>query len=361
MLGFLAHYGPFGVGGLVVVVVVLMASWSVLLRLPGDRWLPTATAADVLRIKVLARPHPKSRGRLLAEAVRRASPIHAFVGPNGGGKSLAMVATTLPTLDGIPWTCDNPAHLHTGAGVFSGVRRVLSTVPLFDPDTEQPHPLCDLFTDYRQLLTVEHADVLMDEVTGVASARQSQGLPVQVENLLVQLRRRDVVLRWTSPDFARADKVMREVTQHVTYCTGSMSAPRSADGRLWRERRLFRWATYSGQDFEEFTVSKRDGLKPEAVQHVWRPGIRAERAYRTLLGVSALGVATEGGMCLHCGGRRSLPKCGCPGGDLGPLVVEDVTASGSRTRRVVDAAAPPASEARTEPRQEPRRRARAGT
>jgi hypothetical protein len=342
VLGLLPYLAAFLLTALGLYIGVV----SVLRRVPS-KVLPTANRADELLVRFSCRPFPtlagdrrKSYGKnALAEAVRRAAPIHAFVGPNGGGKSLAMVHSTLETLDGIPWECDNPAHAHTQNGVTAGMRRVLSTVQLLDPATGEPHPLCDLFTDYRQLLDLEHADCLMDEVTGVASARQSQGLPAQVENLLVQLRRRDVVLRWTSPDFARADKVMREVTQLVTYCSGSMPAPRSADGRLWRERRLFKWTSFSGADFEDFTVAKRDGIKPEAAQWLWRPGCRAERAYSTLAGVSALGVATEGGMCLHCGGARSRPKCGCTGvHDLGGGVVEVVDARGTRRWRVAVAA-----------------------
>jgi hypothetical protein len=344
---------PVLAGVVVVVLLLFVAVVSVLRRRPA-RSLAGANAAEAARVRIFCRPHPAGDGarNRLAEAVRVTSPIHAFVGSNGGGKTLAMVHATLPTLAGIAWACDNPDHLHTARGVTSGVRTVLSTVPLLDPASGQAHPLCVLFTDYRQLLEVEHADVLMDEVTGVASARQSSGLPVQVENLLVQLRRRDVVLRWTSPDFARADKVMREVTQHVTYCSGSMEAPRSADGRLWRERRLFKWSTFAGADFEDFTASKRDTLTPEAVQWFWRPGCAAERAYSTLAGVAALGVATEGGMCLHCGGRRSLPRCGCTGTlDLGGGVVEEVDPRGTRRRRVVPGAVRPqgGAEDRTAP------------
>lgn len=321
-----------------VVIVVGLGLVQLLMRFLSrfpSRRIPECDKATGLRIHLRCRPHPlKASGRAdLAAAIRRQAAIHAYVGSNGGGKSLAMVHDTLPTLAGIAWSCENPAHLHVSRdGVVEGVRTVLSTVQLLDADGE-PHPLCTLFTDYRQLLDLEHADVLMDEVTGVASARQSQGLPAQVENLLVQLRRRDVVLRWTSPDFARADKVMREVTQLVTYCAGSMPAPRSADGRLWRERRLFRWTSFHAADFDDFTVSKREKLVPEGHQWFWRPGTEAETAYKTLDSVAALGVATEAGLCLHCGGRRSAPRCGCvTEKDLGNGLVEITDPRGTRRR-----------------------------
>jgi hypothetical protein len=34
-------------------------------------------------------------------------------------------------------------------------------------------------------------------------------------------------------------------------------------------------------------------------------------AYETLDPVLSLGWANEAGMCMNCGGRRSIPKCAC--------------------------------------------------
>ena len=99
--------------------------------------------------------------------LRRGYPIHAYLGTgNGSGKTLLMVHDSLPSLE---------------AG-----RPVLSTVRLLDyknprqcddptctfpghPNHQAAHPLYIPFKDYQQLLDARDCDVLMDEVTGVAS------------------------------------------------------------------------------------------------------------------------------------------------------------------------------------------------
>jgi hypothetical protein len=231
-----------------------------------------------------------------AQTRRRGAAIHAYNGPNGGGKSLCAVYDTLPSLD---------------AG-----RPVLSTVQLLVPSTlatlggDRSHPLCELYTDHRQLLTATGCDVLLDEVTGVASSRESAGLPVQVANRLVQLRRDDVVVRWTAPNYARADLIIREVTQAVTYCTGHLA--RRVDGRLWSQRRLFLWRTYDAREYDAFTANQRERIRPIARQWFWRPGAACEDAYDTLAQVSMVGVANQAGLCIVCGGKRTHPRCACP-------------------------------------------------
>ncbi len=190
---------------------------------------------------------------------RLAVPILAFVGTNGGGKSLAAVYTLLPTLAGQPWECSNADHLHTH-GAACASRRWLSSEPSEVCDCEttwqrveggrrssnwpkappspatgtccppsncatsatwpRSSPYATRLRSFVQLLGVEHTDVLMDEVTGVASSRAHQSLPVQVENLIAQLRRRDARLLWTTPDYGNADNRIRSVTKGVVYCKG---------------------------------------------------------------------------------------------------------------------------------------------
>lgn len=244
-------------------------------------------------------------------AQRRAFAIRGYVGANANGKSLAMVLDTLPSLR-------------------SG-RPVLSNVRLLDFDHPRPcddpscraenhgthmaaHPLWIPLTDYSQLLDARSCDVLLDEVTGIASSRESSSLPVQVVNLLVQLRRRDVMLSWTAPAWARADKVLREVTQAVVHCRGFAPVERPAlDGsqRTWRDRRLFHLRAYDAVAFDDFTAGKRQKLRPAVSQFLWRPGSDAERAYDTLDSVTALGWAMESGLCMACGGKRTVPRCSC--------------------------------------------------
>lgn len=247
-------------------------------------------------------------------AARRGWPIHGYVGPNGSGKTAAMVWDSLPTL---------------AAG-----RAVLSTVRLLDFDNPRPcegcsicngepmpghmqaHPLWIPFTDWEQLLDAESVDVLMDEVTGVASSRESHAMPAPVANKLVQLRRADVVVRWSAPNWARADKIIRECSQAVTYAQGYMPVSVQGEGedRLWRTRRLFKWKTYDAADFEDFTVGKREQLRPLTVDWHWGPRSPVFGAYDTFDAVLSIGTVTDSGRCYRCGGRRSVPQCRCDDG-----------------------------------------------
>lgn len=321
-----------------------------------------------------------NRKSVAAALDREQVPILAFVGGNGGGKSLAAIYTLLPVLAGQEWVCANPDHLHThgtecaarkylssepsevcdcatawevidGArqvielddgGTIAGVRRVLSTVELRDLDNLiEPSPYYERLRSFVQLLGVEHADVLMDEVTGVASSRSHQSLPVQVENLIQQLRRRDARLIWTTPDYGNADNRIRSVTRAVIYCKGfGVDRSTSVEGGKWRPSVLFRWTMYDAAEFDSFTVGKREKLRPMSRQFFYRPGHIVERAYDTLAAVSQLGAAVEGGMCISCGGGRSRAACTCPPDPdrLPPGVTETVTAAGSRKRRFEGAA-----------------------
>src|SRR4051794_20026070 len=149
----------------------------------------------------------------------RGYPIHGFVGPNGAGKSLLVAAATIPTLQGIQWSCDNPDHLHTAEGITHGTRRVLSTMPFVTPSGE-PHPLYVPLTDYSQIISAEHVDLILDEVGGAVGSSTSDDIPMGVKASLQELRRREVVCRWTAPSWARASKILRECSQGVTLTLG---------------------------------------------------------------------------------------------------------------------------------------------
>lgn len=308
--------------------------------------------------------------------------IVVFVGPNGSGKSLVMVEGETNTLGGVEWECWNPDHRHHGpfvrhaaacltceprvfalhsvdsldglgeaqrAGAVCdegaeilaqharGVRRVYSTVPLtLSPGV--PHPLYVPLTDYRQLLTIEHADVLFDEVAGIADASGSASMPVQVVNWQHQLRKRDVRQRVTTPAYARCALPIRQVAQIVVEMRSYF--PAKTAGKLWRPRRLVLATAYDATAFDEFIASdsQRDKLKPLAKGLLWVTDTAAIRHYNSTGQVLSLGHVTESGMCIACGGTRSRPKCGCgedhDGTDLSELVIEtQVTASGTRTKK----------------------------
>jgi hypothetical protein len=229
--------------------------------------------------------------------VRRGYTIHAYVGANGHGKSLAMMHDTKLSMD-------------------KG-RPILSTVKILDPATGQPYRHYIPFRTWDQLLTFEGGDVLMDEIVGIAaSVPGSQGLPIEVQLLLNQLRRRDILLRWTAPSWSRGNIVLREVTQAVTVCRGSWAVyeDRGDDSRLWGMNRLFRWTTYDAMELTQWTDSKEHKLKGVANAWFWRPGSWAEASYDTFDSVD--NVDSGEGYCFNCGGKRPkrvYPNCTCGG------------------------------------------------
>jgi len=235
-----------------------------------------------------------------ARSVRRSKTIRAYVGPNGGGKSLAGVFDLLPSL-------------HRG-------RTALSTVRILDHRTGEEHPLYEQFVDFQQLVGAKHVDVFADEIAGIANSRSSGSLSVPVQNKLLQLRRDDCTLTVTAPNFARTDVIIREVTQAVTECRGYF--PKSvmgSDGEiaLWSPRRIFRWRTYDTIEFDEWTTGKRDRATPLASSWFKGVGSDAFASYDTLDAVSMVRDPGDGDNCLSCGNfipknQRVRCKCGTP-------------------------------------------------
>lgn len=250
----------------------------------------------------------------------------------------------LPTcLGGCVLDAPPPVHCSVGFALIvdhgSGVRRVYSTVPLLGEHGGE-HPLYRPLVDYRQLLTIEHADVLFDEVAGVSDSSDSAGVPVQVTNWLHQLRKRDVRLRVTTPAYSRCSKPIRQIAQVVVDARSFFPEPRQA-GRVWRSRRAMLFTAFDAFEFVDYTETTKDRQKRLAKAAFWRPGSAAERLYNTLGAVLALGHVSDGGMCVVCAGTRSKPKCACPAGaddllDVGRVeYIETVSAAGARVRKAV--------------------------
>ena len=236
---------------------------------------------------------------------RQSYGIHAYVGPNGAGKTLLAISDTIATLE-------------SGRKVLSTCRLLDYTNPrpCDDPDCEcdktdpdrhrAAHPLYIPFRTWRDLLDATHCDVLADEITGVASSRESHGLPKEALHALVQLRKRDLVFRYTCPAWARADLVLREVTQAVTLCHGYLPW-RNELG--WRRNRLVYARTYD----TAFTtdLGGRNGPTP-ITRGIYRVSKLAITAYDTLESVQELSVRPDTGLCLVCGGNRKAYECYCP-------------------------------------------------
>jgi hypothetical protein len=236
------------------------------------------------------------------------APIRAFVGPNGGGKTLAAVTLVV-----------EPA-LRAG-------RRVVATCPI-------KHPRASLLESWRDLPDLHDCVLLLDEVTSQLPSRQSMSAPSQLVRMVNQLRKVDVDLAWTAPNWSRADVALREVTQSVTVCRGQLpdrwlrvperppwwrlSGERLREGdkplrgsARWPSNRLFRWLTYNAVGFDEFTYRAVKDVKPLAREWYWRPWHVDQYLYETLAAVELLDHLDDVGVCLACGGSRSRPKCRC--------------------------------------------------
>lgn len=263
----------------------------------GSEWLP----------KFPMRPNKKSM------RFRRAQNIIAYVGQNGSGKTLAAVRDTLPSL-GQKWFCDNPNHYHMKQfGQTEGYRHVLSSVLFLDPRTGLPHPLYIPYTSSQQLLFAEHVDIVFDEVQGLMSARENYSVPLVILNLLSQMRKKDCVLRWTTPSWSNAAAAIKTVTKAVVYCKGSF--PVGIDGSMWSSNRILSFKAYRASDFETFTVGVRERLLPESSELFFMFGnfnrSGAPAAYDTMAEVLSSDAQTLNGVCLHCGGTRRIGPCKC--------------------------------------------------
>ncbi len=238
------------------------------------------------------------------------APISAYIGYNGGGKSLgAMVFEAAPALRrGVP---------------------VVSTVAI-------AHPLYRPLTSWRQIWELHDCVLLLDDISAQFPARGAMTVPPQLVVKMNTLRHDNVQVVWTGPSWTRADVVLREVTQEVTECRGYLpdkwvrqsvvvdhgwTAPRLKVGRravpanpMWRPHRLFKFVTHDATRFTEYTEAKVKDLKPKRERWYYRPFHGEQFLYDTVAPVNLLDHVDEGGWCLACGGKRRTRTCSCAGG-----------------------------------------------
>lgn len=141
------------------------------------------------------------------------SPITAYVGVNGSGKSLSAIAFALTD--------------------YRRLERPLVTNMV---GLSVPH---HYFEDVEQvpdiLATLGTCNLVIDEA-GAMFASRDAGRNKAFERTVQQLRKHDARLLWTAPAFARADKILREVTFTVILCR-SLWKVRAA-GTAWPSTRL---------------------------------------------------------------------------------------------------------------------------
>jgi len=68
---------------------------------------------------------------------------------------------------------------------------------------------------FDDLLTLRDAVIILDEILAVAGSRESATLPAEVQLWLTTLRHSNNALLWTSPDYDRADVILRGVTREA--------------------------------------------------------------------------------------------------------------------------------------------------
>lgn len=242
--------------------------------------------------------------------LRRRFPITAYIGANGSGKSLLAVADSLVSLDAGRPVISTARLLDPSAGPCTDEGCTWGS----HPDHGTAHPLWVPLRSWSDILEAEHCDILLDEVTGVVSSRESSSLPAPVADLLVQLRRRDIHLRWTAPAWARADLLLRECTQAAVICRGFLR--RKAAGQSWASSTWVWSKAVDARDLDDFTQAQRLGTAQRPVT-VWGRSIarvasmRARHAYDTLDAVGSLSGRVIKGTCLVCGGARRQPACSC--------------------------------------------------
>ncbi len=231
-----------------------------------------------------------------------ASPIAGFVGANGGGKTLAMInELAIPSL-------------------LAG-RPVVSNF-------EIAHPLWSPLESWRQIPSLRNCVLLLDEITSCLPSRSSASMPPELQRVMNQLRKVDVILGWSAPHWSRADVILREVTQTVTVCAGYLSDPyvrtfpdrkkvRGENGKPmyieggWAPNTWFRWATYDAIDWEDYNASLVERIRPLVVRFHSRKRGFADQVYDTSENVMLLDHVDQVGTCVHCGGRKAAKSCKC--------------------------------------------------
>lgn len=248
------------------------------------------------------------------------NPITAFVGPNGSGKTLAMVEYgVLPRL--------------------SRRRIILGNITIFaSPDDahlpaeeRRTHPQWRPLKSWRQIDgTMTGVVLLLDEISSMFDSRESGKMPTQITTRLQQLRKKDNCIFWTAPDWDRCDKVLRHVTNNVVLCSGLLpkkvmqewqdpddpTAPVEREAAEWGSARIMRYKRYNRASFDEFRVADANSDKKGSLRSIDRSWYRRERhqaqhMYDTYEQVDLLDHLDQYGTCIDCGGSRRRPACSC--------------------------------------------------
>lgn len=137
------------------------------------------------------------------------TPITAYLGVNGSGKSLSAIAFALRDLErkGRPLLTNmvglSAPHFHVDeVGELPDLMRRMADEHV-SPKTGRPLGM----------------NIVLDEAGAMFSSRDASKEKKAFEKTVQQLRKYRARMLWTAPTFARADKILREVTFMAILCT----------------------------------------------------------------------------------------------------------------------------------------------
>lgn len=215
--------------------------------------------------------HTAEQRKLPARDIALGVPIVGFTGVNGAGKTTMAVESAI-------------------ADMAKG-RQVYSTVPITSP-WGNSEPILSL----RQLLELQDVTVLLDDVAVIFSSRTTASLPPAVVAFLQTMRHKGITLRWTAPEWMRADNLVRGVTQALVSVRPMWQY--SQGDSPWRAPRVIAAGlldTTQGKVDETPTrVMRRRFYVPKRML--------AWDCYDTHAPTPLLGVHLQGGKCIDCGG-----------------------------------------------------------
>jgi len=140
-------------------------------------------------------------------------PITAYLGVNGSGKSLSAVAFCLRD------------QKRTGRALVTNMYGLSA-----------PHYRIDSVEELPDLMAqIGSCNILLDEAGAMFSSRDS-GRNKAFQVTCQQLRKYRSRLLWTAPTFARAEKILREVTFKAILCVPVVK--KSVPGDPWPSTRL---------------------------------------------------------------------------------------------------------------------------
>lgn len=210
------------------------------------------------------------------------TPITAYLGVNGSGKSLSAIAFALrdferkgrPLLTNMVGLSVPHHHIDEVADLPDLMRSIASTH--ISEKTGRPLGM----------------NIVLDEAGAMFSSRDAGPQKKAFEKTVQQLRKYRARLLWTAPTFARADKILREVTFTAVLCTPLWKKTVADDP--WPSTRLILQKAFDVSRLDTSSTSMNKNAKAQGFGFVrtgrWQD---AFDSFATADGSMRSGVSTE--------------------------------------------------------------------